>query len=76
MPRIPLPQFPRRIATLPDELREPENPHESAAHGILRPVVFGANDGLVSNLALVMGVAGAAPEPGVSGTMMRIGLAG
>jgi VIT1/CCC1 family predicted Fe2+/Mn2+ transporter len=73
MPRIPLPPFPRRIATLPDELREPENPHESAAHGILRPVVFGANDGLVSNLALVMGVAGAAPEPGV---IVLAGIAG
>jgi VIT1/CCC1 family predicted Fe2+/Mn2+ transporter len=32
---------------------------------VLRPVVFGANDGLVSNLALVMGVAGANPAPGV-----------
>lgn len=41
------------------------SPHESRAAGILRPVVFGGNDGLVSNLALVMGVAGAAPAPGV-----------
>jgi VIT1/CCC1 family predicted Fe2+/Mn2+ transporter len=40
-------------------------PHETRANGVLRPVVFGANDGLVSNLALVMGVAGAAPEPWV-----------
>ena len=32
---------------------------------MLRPAVFGANDGLVSNLALVMGVAGANPAPGV-----------
>jgi VIT1/CCC1 family predicted Fe2+/Mn2+ transporter len=40
-------------------------PHETAFNGILRPVVFGANDGLVSNLALVRGVAGANPEPGV-----------
>jgi vacuolar iron transporter family protein len=37
-------------------------PHETRANSVLRPVVFGANDGLVSNLALVMGVAGAAPE--------------
>jgi VIT1/CCC1 family predicted Fe2+/Mn2+ transporter len=42
-----------------------ENPHDSAATGVLRPIVFGANDGLVSNLALVMGVAGAAPAPGI-----------
>ena len=40
-------------------------PHETAANAVLRPIVFGANDGLVSNLALVMGVAGASPEPGV-----------
>jgi VIT1/CCC1 family predicted Fe2+/Mn2+ transporter len=40
-------------------------PHETRANAVLRPVVFGANDGLVSNLALVMGVAGAGPEPGV-----------
>jgi VIT1/CCC1 family predicted Fe2+/Mn2+ transporter len=40
-------------------------PHETRANAVLRPVVFGANDGLVSNLALVMGVAGANPEPGV-----------
>lgn len=38
-------------------------PHETRANSVLRPIVFGANDGLVSNLALVMGVAGAAPEP-------------
>ena len=41
------------------------NPHELLANGVLRPVVFGANDGLVSNLALVMGVAGASAEPAV-----------
>ena len=42
-----------------------KSPHETRAAGILRPVVFGGNDGLVSNLALVMGVAGAAPAPGI-----------
>jgi VIT1/CCC1 family predicted Fe2+/Mn2+ transporter len=36
-------------------------------------VVFGANDGLVSNLALVMGVAGANPGPGV---IVLAGIAG
>jgi VIT1/CCC1 family predicted Fe2+/Mn2+ transporter len=49
------------------------SPHESRAAGILRPVVFGGNDGLVSNLALVMGVAGAAPAPGV---ILLAGIAG
>jgi VIT1/CCC1 family predicted Fe2+/Mn2+ transporter len=40
-------------------------PHETRANSVLRPIVYGANDGLVSNLALVMGVAGANPEPGI-----------
>jgi vacuolar iron transporter family protein len=50
-----------------DERSLPEStaPHETRANSVIRPVVFGANDGLVSNLALVMGVAGANPEPGV-----------
>ena len=39
--------------------RKPSSPHESRATGFLRPAVFGGSDGLVSNLALVMGVAGA-----------------
>jgi vacuolar iron transporter family protein len=47
--------------TLPDATA----PHETKANSVLRPIVFGANDGLVSNLALVMGVAGASPEPGI-----------
>jgi len=34
--------------------------HKSGRSGTLRAAVFGANDGLVSNLSLVMGVAGAA----------------
>jgi VIT1/CCC1 family predicted Fe2+/Mn2+ transporter len=49
------------------------SPHESRASGVLRPVVFGGNDGLVSNLALVMGVAGAVPAPGV---IVLAGIAG
>ena len=40
-------------------------PHETSLNAVLRPIVFGANDGLVSNLALVMGVAGADPDPSV-----------
>ena len=50
-----------------------DQPHETSANGVLRPIVFGANDGLVSNLALVMGVAGANPEPGV---IVLAGIAG
>jgi vacuolar iron transporter family protein len=37
----------------------------TAANGSLRASVFGINDGLVSNLSLVMGVAGAGPEPNI-----------
>ena len=37
----------------------------TAANGSLRAAVFGINDGLVSNLSLVMGVAGAGPEPNI-----------
>ena len=39
--------------------------HRSFGGGTLRAGVFGVNDGLVSNTCLVMGVAGAAVEPGV-----------
>lgn len=64
----------RRIPLLPQLSADgPVNPHESTASGVLRPVVFGANDGLVSNLALVMGVAGANPAPGV---IVLAGIAG
>jgi VIT1/CCC1 family predicted Fe2+/Mn2+ transporter len=38
------------------------SPHESRATAFLRPAVFGGSDGLVSNLALVMGVAGASSD--------------
>ncbi len=47
--------------------------HETKANSVLRPIVFGANDGLVSNLALVMGVAGANPEPAI---IVLAGIAG
>src|SRR5436309_10954567 len=41
--------------------------------GALRAAVFGVNDGLVSNLSLVMGVAGAGPDPKV---ILLAGVAG
>jgi VIT1/CCC1 family predicted Fe2+/Mn2+ transporter len=52
-----------------------ESWHRFGTSGNLRAAVFGINDGLVSNLSLVMGVAGAGPEPrfvllaGVSGLL-------
>jgi VIT1/CCC1 family predicted Fe2+/Mn2+ transporter len=48
-----------RIAAL---RRPPASPHETRGASIVRPVVFGATDGLVCNLSLIMGVAGAAGE--------------
>jgi VIT1/CCC1 family predicted Fe2+/Mn2+ transporter len=41
---------------------EPTSPHETRGASVVRPVVFGATDGLVCNLSLIMGVAGAARE--------------
>ena len=40
----------------------PASPHETRGASIVRPVVFGATDGLVCNLSLIMGVAAAARE--------------
>lgn len=61
-----------RIPFLPP-LPARTSPHETQANAVLRPIVFGANDGLVSNLALVMGVAGANPAAGV---IVLAGIAG
>ena len=44
--------------------RPPASPHETRGASIVRPVVFGATDGLVCNLSLIMGVAGAAGAAG------------
>jgi VIT1/CCC1 family predicted Fe2+/Mn2+ transporter len=45
------------------EIAARERWHRSGQTGTLRATIFGVNDGLVSNLALVMGVAGAASGP-------------
>ena len=50
-----------------------EGRHRSAGGNALRAAVLGANDGLVSNLSLVMGVAGAAMN---ERTILITGLAG
>jgi VIT1/CCC1 family predicted Fe2+/Mn2+ transporter len=47
--------------------------HRTSAGGSLRAGVFGANDGLVSNFALIMGVAGGTGDPGV---ILLAGIAG
>ena len=70
---MPYRRFPRLHFLGRRELPDPTTPHETRASSLLRPIVFGANDGLVSNLALVMGVAGANAAPGV---IVLAGIAG
>ncbi len=53
-----------RSARSAAEIGQRETWHRTAGRsGTLRAVIFGVSDGLVSNLALVMGVAGAATDP-------------
>ncbi|HET7728048.1 MAG TPA: VIT1/CCC1 transporter family protein [Candidatus Limnocylindrales bacterium] len=49
-------------ATSPEDIASRERWHRSARSGTLRAVIFGVSDGLVSNLSLVMGVAGASDQ--------------
>ncbi len=51
----------------------PEHHHRDVQGGAARAAVFGVSDGLVSNVALILGVAGASPGPGV---VRLAGLAG
>jgi vacuolar iron transporter family protein len=57
----------------PTSVEEVGGRHKSLGGGTLRAGVFGVNDGLVSNTCLVMGVAGAAVEPGI---ILLTGVAG
>ncbi len=54
-------------------LLAPSGPHDTPGASIVRPVVFGASDGLVSNLALIMGVGAASND---SHTVLIAGVAG
>jgi len=45
-----------------DSVTRGETWHRSARSGTLRAIIFGVSDGLVSNLSLVMGVAGASGQ--------------
>ncbi|HEX5825059.1 MAG TPA: VIT1/CCC1 transporter family protein, partial [Candidatus Limnocylindrales bacterium] len=62
----------------PDEdIAGRERWHRSGRSGTLRAVIFGVSDGLVSNLALVMGVAGASAAAGSEGRFILLaGIAG
>jgi VIT1/CCC1 family predicted Fe2+/Mn2+ transporter len=58
-----------------DDIIERETWHRSGSRsGTLRAVIFGVSDGLVSNLSLVMGVAGA--SSGNPGFILLAGIAG
>ena len=56
-----------------EDVTRGERWHRSARSGTLRAVIFGVSDGLVSNLSLVMGVAGAS---GQGGFILLAGIAG
>src|SRR5207249_729513 len=47
----------------PESILDLEGWHRTIYGGSLRAAVFGANDGLLSNFSLVMGIAGATSEP-------------
>jgi VIT1/CCC1 family predicted Fe2+/Mn2+ transporter len=69
-----IPRATAAVAQLsPAEIAERERWHRAGQSGTLRAVIFGVSDGLVSNLSLVMGVAGAAPE---SHVILLAGIAG
>jgi vacuolar iron transporter family protein len=59
------------------DIADRERWHRSGRSGTLRAIIFGVSDGLVSNLALVMGVAGAAGASGTEGSFILLaGVAG
>lgn len=53
-----------------------EHHHRNIQGGAARAAVFGVSDGLVSNIALVLGVAGAGPAPGLVRLAGLVGLVG
>jgi vacuolar iron transporter family protein len=57
----------------PDRVMFREGRHRTGSGGALRAATFGVNDGLVSNLALVMGVAGGTGDGGI---VLLAGVAG
>ncbi|HEY7737360.1 MAG TPA: VIT1/CCC1 family protein [Candidatus Limnocylindrales bacterium] len=65
-----------RLARSPSEIGLAERWHRNAQSGTLRAVIFGVSDGLVSNLSLVMGVAGAAGAAGEPRFILLAGIAG
>ena len=62
--------------SVPAEIASREGWHRAGRSGTLRAVIFGVSDGLVSNLALVMGVAGAGAAVGEGRFVLLAGIAG
>ncbi|TAK02133.1 MAG: hypothetical protein EPO36_03165 [Chloroflexota bacterium] len=60
----------------PSDIASRERWHRAGRSGTLRAVIFGVSDGLVSNLALVMGVAGAGSAIGEGRFILLAGIAG
>ena len=60
----------------PTEIASREGWHRAGRSGTLRAIIFGVSDGLVSNLALVMGVAGAGAAVGEGRFVLLAGIAG
>jgi len=58
---------------MPTSLAQVGARHRSALGGSLRAAVFGVNDGLISNVSLVLGVAGAGAG---NGYVLTVGIAG
>lgn len=58
---------------MPTTLAEVGERHRGVSGGNLRAAVFGANDGLISNAALIMGVAGSGAS---TSTLLTTGVAG
>ncbi len=71
-PRARLDRAPARLAA--NQIAASERWHRAGRSGTLRAVIFGVSDGLVSNLALVMGVAGA--SEGQGNFVLLAGIAG
>lgn len=63
-------------AEIPEKPEPPslEHHHRDVQGGAERAAVFGVSDGLVSNVSLILGIAGAAPDPVVVGLAGITGL--
>lgn len=65
-----------RAITDVTQIASRERWHRAGRSGTLRAIIFGVSDGLVSNLALVMGVAGASAAVGEGRFVLLAGVAG